>query len=54
MARRNLYIPDDLYERIQRAAAEEGARRGQPMSVSEWLREAAEEKIERQREREAA
>ena len=54
MARRNLYIPDDLYERIRRAAAEEGARRGQPMSVSEWLREAAEEKIERQRQREAA
>jgi len=38
MTRRNLVIPDDLYTQIQKAAADEGARQGRPVSVSEWVR----------------
>jgi len=45
MTRRNLYIPDALWERIQRAAMEEGLRRGSPLSASEWVREACEKRL---------
>ena len=43
--RHNVWFPPDLWESIQKAAAEEGARRGQPMSVAEWIREAIREKL---------
>ena len=46
--RHNIWFPPDLWALIQQAAAEEGARRGQPMSTAEWLREAAREKMERE------
>ena len=38
MGRYNISMPDDLWGRIQQAAAKAGAERGKPMSVSEWLR----------------
>lgn len=45
--RHNISVTTDQWERITSAAAEAGARRGMPMPVSEWLRTAAREKIER-------
>ena len=45
--RRTISFPGDLYDRVQQAAATEGAVTGRPISVSEWLRMAAEEKMER-------
>lgn len=44
--RHNVWFPPDLWALIQKAAAEEGARRGQPMSVAEWIREAIRERLE--------
>lgn len=40
MKRRSMCIPDDLWKRIQRAAAILGAKEGKPISVSEWIRRA--------------
>ena len=34
----NFSLPDELWASIQRAAAKAGAKRGKPMSVSEWIR----------------
>ena len=48
MSARNLYIPDDLWRRLQQAAADESARQGRTVSVSEWLREAARRRIAEQ------
>ena len=48
MGRHNIYIPPDLWARMQKAAAEAGARMGRTVSVSEWLRMAAEKAMERQ------
>jgi hypothetical protein len=45
--RRNIWFPDDLWKRIEAAAAQEGAKRGKPVSVAEWVRTACEEKLER-------
>ena len=45
MGRYNISVPDDLWARIQQAAAKAGAERGKPMSVSEWLRSLVHEKI---------
>jgi hypothetical protein len=47
MTRRGIWIPDDLWQRIQRAAAESGAREGRPVSAAEWIRAAGREKLER-------
>ena len=41
----NISVPDDLWARIQQAAAKAGAERGKPMSVSEWLRSLVLEKL---------
>lgn len=41
----NVYIPDELWQRIREAAATEGARQGRTVSMSEWLRDAAERKL---------
>lgn len=38
MTRRNLVIPDDLYAKIQKAAANAGSKQGRTVSVSEWVR----------------
>ena len=45
--RRNISVTDDVWERWEGAAAGAGAKRGMAMPVSEWLRVAAREKIER-------
>ena len=45
MNRRYIFLPDDLWKRIQQAAANEGAKRGKPVSASEWIREACEERM---------
>lgn len=39
-------ISDKLWRQIQRAALREGAKRGEPVSASEWLRDAAARKLE--------
>ena len=38
MSNHNLSMSDELWARVERAAAEEGAKRGKPLPVSEWLR----------------
>lgn len=38
MSRRTISISDELWARVEQAAAEEGAKRGKPLPVSEWLR----------------
>jgi len=44
--RRNLWIQPELWERIKRAAATETAERGQTVSMSEWIRQAIEQRLE--------
>jgi hypothetical protein len=34
-----LRLPPGLRERVDRAAAEEAARRGRPLTVQQWIRE---------------
>ena len=46
---RNLYLPDDLWERAQQAARQESVRRERDVSVSEWVREAMEQRLEAER-----
>jgi len=46
MTRHNLSIPDELWAACERAAAEEGAKRGKISSVSEWIREAIRRRLE--------
>ena len=48
VGRHNLYIPNDLWEKMRKAAADAGARVGRTVSVSEWLRRAAERALERE------
>ena len=43
--RRNVVFGPDLWERIQEAAANEGAAQKRPMSLSEWIRDACERKL---------
>jgi len=47
MTRRNIYLPDDLWAAIQRAAADEGARKGHTVSASEWIRKALTKEVEK-------
>ena len=47
-SRLNLRVPAELLDRIERAAAEEGARRGQPVGVSQFVREVLELRLRRQ------
>ena len=35
----NLRLPANLVRKIKAAAAEEGARRGEPITVAQWVRE---------------
>lgn len=44
--RRNVWIPDALWRRIQRAAAREGAERGETVSAAEYIREAVEARLD--------
>lgn len=45
MARRNITIPDELWNSVRSAAADAGAARGKPMPVSEWCRLAFQERL---------
>ena len=45
--RRNVTFPDDLWEAVMKAAAKETLRTGQRITASEWLREAARQRLER-------
>ena len=40
MTRRNIFLPDELWAKIQQKAADEGSKRGTPMHASEWIRDA--------------
>ena len=39
-------IPEELIDKVRKAAAKDGADRSRPMSVSEWLREAIQAKFD--------
>ena len=45
--RRNIYFPDDLWQRITKAAGKEQARTGEAVTVSEWVRQACEDRLTR-------
>ena len=47
MKRHNILMPDDLWDDIERATADAGAKRGKSLSVSEWLRAVVMEKLRR-------
>jgi len=43
--RRNIWIPDDLWRQIVRAAAAEQQEKGEPVSAAEWIRTAIEQRL---------
>lgn len=43
--KRNVVFPDDLWQKIEKAAAKEGHRAGKPQSVAEWIRTACEMRL---------
>jgi len=45
--RRNMLIPDELWERAAQAAREQATKEQRPVSLSEWIRAAIREKLER-------
>lgn len=45
---RQIRMDEEIWARIQRAAADEGARRGKPYSASEWIRAAVDAGLENQ------
>jgi hypothetical protein len=48
---RGIYIPDDEYEDIVRETINVAQETGRPISISKWMRTAAQEKIQRERAR---
>lgn len=42
---RNVYMPDELWERIQKVAIRQSAKRGRVVSPSEYIREAVERRL---------
>lgn len=46
--RRTLYIPPDLWDRIQQAARKESVRRNETVSASQYIREAVEARMEQE------
>lgn len=46
MTRRTMWIPDDLWERINHAALAQGMERGEQMSASEWVRQTCERRLD--------
>jgi hypothetical protein len=50
MKRRNLFLADELWEKVQRAALEEAVKKGEPapVSASEWIREAVRQRLEKE------
>ena len=49
--RRNLWIPDELWARVQLAAAQAGVDEGKPVPVAEWVRRAIERALHAQARR---
>lgn len=47
--RRNLWIPDELWERAKQAAREQGVRENRDVSLSDWIREAIRQQLEQRR-----
>lgn len=45
--RKTISVTPQVWERWAAAAAEDGARQGRPVPISEWIRVACREKIER-------
>ncbi len=45
MTRLNLAIPEKLLAAVKRAAADAGAAKGRPVSVSEWVRGVLEQAV---------
>lgn len=45
MTRRNVFIPDDLWERATLAAMRQSLKEGKPVSTSEWIRRAMEAEL---------
>ena len=45
MTRHNISIPVELWKRVQKAAAQEGAKLERPLPASEWLRKVILEKL---------
>lgn len=48
---RGIYIPDDEYEAIIQETIHVAQETGRPISISKWMRTAAQEKIQRERAR---
>jgi hypothetical protein len=48
---RGVYIPDDEYEAIIQETIHVAQETGRPISISKWMRTAAQEKIKRDRAR---
>jgi len=46
MTRRNIFVPDELWEAAQLAALEESVRVGRHVSVAEWVREAMQRRLD--------
>ncbi len=40
-------VPEELIDKARKAAARDGAERSRPMSVSEWIREAMQGKLDK-------
>ena len=49
MSRRHLWIPPELWTRIQKAAALASYNADKPVSTAEWIREALEKAVSQQR-----
>ena len=48
---RTISLPARLEVEVERAAADESARRGRPVTVSEWIRDAIERKLQQLKRR---
>ena len=46
---RSIRIDDELWERVERAARQQAVREDRRVTVSDWIREALEERLERER-----
>lgn len=48
MNRKNLYLTDELWDRVREAALKESVRAGRVVSASEWVRRACESRLEQE------
>lgn len=51
MTRRTIYVSDELWEKVEQIALEEGVRRGERVPVTEIVRDALEREVEREEKR---